>query len=372
MTQKSLALALTSDETMLVESVNEMLDRSAPVDAFRALRDEDGDTRFRRALWQEMAEMGLPAIADPTQEHGTFGLSGAALVLEAVGRHLAASPLASALISADLLTSAGRADLVGLDEGKRVIAVALADRVLDADTGNGLTLIESGIIEGTVQLVPDGRQADLVLVLVIGEGGTALVALDPALPGVTRSPVDLVDHRDYCTLTCERVPIREHVTLARGEVARDLVARARDIGALFAAAELLGIARECYDRTIEYLKTREQFGVMIGSFQALQHRAARLYIDIELATGVVRKAMRAADAAAADSSQLASHAKLRLGLTAGKVVDEAVQMHGGIGVTDELDIGLFMKRARVLGELYGDHHAHRERLASERFHLPRP
>lgn len=263
-----MALVQSPDETMLVESVTALLARSAPVAAFRALRDQGGDARFRRELWDEMAAVGLPTVA------ADFGIAGAALVMEAVGRHLAASPLASAIVAADLLAGAGQAE----PGPANIIAIAINE-----DTA--------------------------------------------------------------------------------------LIARARDIGALLAAAELHGITLECFERTVEYLKTREQFGVLIGTFQALQHRAARLWIDLQLASAVLMKAARAFDAGDSDASQQISHAKLRLCETARKAIDEAVQMHGGIGVTDDLDISLFMKRARVLSELYGNADSHRERLAAERFGL---
>jgi alkylation response protein AidB-like acyl-CoA dehydrogenase len=366
-----MALTLTEDETLLVEAVGTMLDQSAPVEAFRAMRDEGGAQRFDANLWLEMAGMGLAAIARADEDEDSLGFSGAALVMEAAGRHLAASPLASALIAADLLANAGRGDLATqVNDADQLIAVALADPNLADDTGSGLAISPQETVEGLLSLVPDGSRADGVIVLATHGDEARLLLLDLSLPGITRKPFDLVDHRDYCSLACTGVPLANTVELARGDAALALVHHARDIGALLCSAELLGIAGECFDRTIEYLKTREQFGVLIGTFQALQHRAARLYIDLELARGVLRKAMRAIDAGADDASLLISHAKYRLGATACRTVDEAIQMHGGIGVTDELDIGLFLKRARVLDSLYGDRYAHRERLAVERFDLP--
>jgi acyl-CoA dehydrogenase len=143
-----------------------------------------------------------------------------------------------------------------------------------------------------------------------------------------------------------------------------LLERVLDVGRAVASAELLGIADEVFDRTVQYLKERKQFDKAIGEFQALQHRAAELFCDLELTRAIVRQALAAIDAGAKDTPLLVAQAKARACLTANRAVQEAVQMHGGIGMTDELDIGLFMKRARVLQELFGDASVQMDRAAS--------
>jgi alkylation response protein AidB-like acyl-CoA dehydrogenase len=127
---------------------------------------------------------------------------------------------------------------------------------------------------------------------------------------------------------------------------------------------MLGGANECFERTMKYLKEREQFGVKIGSFQALKHRAAKIFVDLELARSAVLDALSAIDENRADLAQIASLAKTLLNDTYYLVTNEAVQMHGGIGVTDELDIGLFLKRSRVAIQLLGDSGFHKDRYAS--------
>jgi alkylation response protein AidB-like acyl-CoA dehydrogenase len=364
-----MALIETADEAMLIESLDGLLARSYPVESFRALRDEGSPRRFHEELWQEFVALGLPAVADPEG----FGMSGAALTLRTIGRHLAASPITSTVIAANLLVRAGASapSLPGLLDGSMLAAVALSDQ-WGEDGVSPLKLDESGdgcVLSGTTSIVPDGRHATLLLAQAESANGPVLTLLDTSSSAVKVEPVDLVDHRDYARFSIDHAAVSPDAIIARGAEAQQLIERAGRIGTLLSAAEQFGIARECFTRTIEYLKTREQFGVRIGSFQALQHRAARLYIDLELAEAVLMKAMRAFDADAQDAGQHISHAKQRVGLTAWRTIDEAVQMHGGIGVTDELDIGLFMKRSRVLGELYGDHRIHAERLARERFLL---
>lgn len=352
-------LALTEDETMLVDAVATMLDASAPVENFRKLRDEGSDERWREALWQEMVEMALPAIAAPGEDD-SFGVSGAVLVCEQLGYRLAASPLVSAIMARDLLEQAGAADLAqAVGEGSSLAAIA--------DPASGTLSAADDTIIGTLALVPDARRAGMVLAWT--EDCQQLLAIPLDADGVTSSPRELVDYRDYARVEVSGLTHDAATKLAHGKQAEALAARASQLGALLTAGELQGIARECFERTVEYLKTREQFGVKIGTFQALQHRAARLYIALELATGVLRKAMRACDAGADDADELAMHAKLRCAETCARVVDEAIQMHGGIGVTDELDIGLFLKRARVLALLWGDSAALRERLAVQRYEL---
>jgi alkylation response protein AidB-like acyl-CoA dehydrogenase len=187
--------------------------------------------------------------------------------------------------------------------------------------------------------------------------------------GVTVSTIDLLDVRDWANVTFDAVQLPKDALLAEGEAADRLIERALDLGRALAAAEMLGMAQEAFDRTIAYLKEREQFGVKIGTFQALQHRGSRLYIALEIMRSTVFKALRALDEDPVNASNLASLAKIYATRTARLMQDEAIQLHGGIGATDALDIGLFYKRTRVLGDWLGDDSFHKERLAARKFAL---
>ena len=209
----------------------------------------------------------------------------------------------------------------------------------------------------------DGGNADLMIVSATSEDGPMLLLVEAGAPGVAITPLDLIDSRNAADVAFGDVRVGADAVLGGANGARGAIDRALDVGRVLLAAELLGMAQEAFDRTVAYLKEREQFGQKIGSFQALQHRAARLYVALDLARGVVLKALRALDEGDPATTALASLAKAVTTKTAREVMSEAVQMHGGVGVTDDFDIGLFFKRARVAGETLGDDYFHKERLA---------
>lgn len=363
-----MSLVLTDDESLIADSIRSLLTRSAPVSAFRAIRDRGDAVRYDPALWSELAESGFAAPQVPEAAGGLgMGYFAAGLVAEEIGRTLAAAPFHMTAFAAELLAATDRVDLLAeVLAGSKIVAVAIdeaarhnPDRLETRVEANG----DGFLLSGQKQFVVEGDVADALLVLAAGDNGPVLVLVDPKADGVTISPLALIDSRNTANIAFDGVRMGADAVLASADKAQILVDRALDVTRVMVAAELLGIAQEAFDRTVAYLKEREQFGAKIGSFQALQHRASRLFINLEIARAVVLKALRALDDQDEGATALASLAKAKLTETAREVLDEALQMHGGIGVTDELDIGLFFKRCRLLGDWLGDDYFHRERLA---------
>jgi alkylation response protein AidB-like acyl-CoA dehydrogenase len=370
-----MTLTLCDDEAMLAESARRVLTRAAPISAFRALRDSGAVLRYNPALLTELASCGFVAPHVPEAEGGTgLGVIAAGLIAEQLGHTLAAAPLLSAAVAASLVVALGsdaqRAELlpkltlgewvvaVGLDELPRHDPSVLATTAAST-TGPGWTL------RGAKCAVSDAVGAQKVIISALADNVPALFLVDLPNPGVELKPLSLVDSRNAADIT-----LADAAAVRLGSAdATESIAAALDLGRALLAAELLGIADEAFDRTVAYLKEREQFGRKIGAFQALQHRCARLYARLDIARGVVIKALRAIDAGDPQRSALASLSKAVLTKLARDVLVDAVQLHGGIGVTDELDIGLLLKRARAAGDLLGDDYFHTERLAAEHWGL---
>lgn len=374
-----MALVLNEEQVMLQESAAGFLKEKASVAQLRALRDGDDELRFDSAIWQEMAEMGWAGIAIPEAYGGLgYGYTGLGVVLEQVGRNLSAAPLqSSVLLGATLInelgTEAQKSEwLAAIAAGERRVSLALQDgpqfaprRIAMEATGT-----DSGwMLSGEKRMVPDALGADAYLV-VARETGAASAAdgcrvfLVPAdHPGLTVSRCDMVDARQYGALAFADVALTSDQLLGEDTNAWAAVEKTLDIGAIGTAAELLGLSLEAFERTMDYIRERKQFGRVIGSFQGLQHRAATLFAELELARSIVLKALQAVDADAEDLSLLASAAKAKLCEVAFTASNEGVQMHGGVGMTDEYDIGLFLKRARVLQHFLGDQNYHLCRFA---------
>ncbi|MBV6417555.1 MAG: putative acyl-CoA dehydrogenase fadE25 [Steroidobacteraceae bacterium] len=224
-------------------------------------------------------------------------------------------------------------------------------------------------LEGEKQFVLDGHVADRLIVVARTAGsagdrsGLGLFLVDPVAQGVQIDRTWLIDSRGAARVRLARVQLGEDALLGAPDTASNVLEPVLDHARVCVAAELLGVITEAFERTIAYLKQRVQFDVAIGSFQALQHRCARLHVEIELLRSCIAAALEAIDARAQDSAALASLAKARASDLGEKALNEAVQMHGGVGVTDELDIGLFLKHARVLQQAFGDGAFHRDRYA---------
>jgi alkylation response protein AidB-like acyl-CoA dehydrogenase len=375
-----MALALDSDATLLRDTALEFFRERAPVAALRKLRDDNDATGFSRPLWREMAALGWAGFLVEEQHGGSaFGCLGLGLVMEAAGRTLAASPLLStALIGASALSLGGSsaqksAHLPALVAGERLTALALEEGAHHAPFRIATTAKRSGKgfrLDGEKRFVLDGHVADLLIVVArtAGRGeerrGLTLFLVPADAAGVERRRTQMVDSRNAATVRLDGVTLSEEAVLGEidggAELLESILDRAR--GGL--AAEMLGSAGEAFERTVQYLKDRKQFGVRIGSFQALKHRAALVYCELELLRSIVMEALRAADENRADVAALACAAKARAADTFILAANEAVQMHGGIGVTDELDIGLFYKRATAAALTFGSAEYHRDRYAT--------
>lgn len=371
---------LSDDEIELLrDTAKRYFEDTMPVEAFRALRDAGDADGFDRDRWREMAEMGWAGILVPEAHGGSeSGYTALGAVLEQGGRTLAASPLlGTALLGAAALAhaapAAGGPLLERLAAGDCLLALALEEgprhapyRVTTRAERNG----DGFVVNGRKTFVLDGHVADRLLVVARTSGeagnrdGLTLLLVDAGAPGVGIERLPLVDARPAANVTFEAVNVDGAALLGtEGEGAAVLDA-VLDAGRAGVAAELLGIGQEAFDRTVEYLKVREQFDAPIGSFQALKHRAAEMFCELELARSAVYGALAALDAGAEDAAELASVAKAKACDMAALVTTEAIQMHGGIGMTDAADVGLFLKRARVLDQVFGDAAFHRDRYAT--------
>ena len=371
---------LTEEQTMLRDGAKAWVASRSPVTGLRTLRDSGSGAGFDPAVWREMGEMGWAGVVAPEAHGGSeFGHLGLGLILEEAGRTLTASPLLStALIGADALTLGGSAEqqaewLPRIAAGEAVVALALEERTQHDPARTACLAGRAGpdhgggwAITGAKTFVLDGMDADLLLVAARHAGapgeaeGVALFLVDPHAAGVTRTRLNTVDSRGAARVAFEGAPARALGSVEGGaQVLEQVLDRAR----AGAAAEMLGVALQAFETTLDYLKTRTQFGALIGSFQALQHRAAKMFTQLELTRSCVEEALAAIDRGANDVRSQCSLAKAMAGETLHTVSNEMVQMHGGIGMTDAADAGLYLKRARVLEAAYGGASYHRDRYA---------
>lgn len=375
-----MALVLNEDQVLLKDAARAFIQDKSPIAEFRKLRDTNDASGFDRKLWKEMAALGWAGIIIPEEFGGSgFGFVGLGVVLEEAGRTLLASPLVStALIGASAVLRGGTAAqkkeilppiatgdwllALALEEGPRHAPYAIATKAEKA--GDGYTL------NGKKTFVLDGHVADQLIVVArtsckTGDrDGLTLFLVEPTTPGVKITRTIMADSRNAANIEFSGVKLAADAVLGGVDQGADILDPVLDRARIALSAEMLGCIRESFERTIEYLKTRQQFGVLIGTFQALKHRAAEMFCEIELSVSVVLDALIAIDENRNDVPQMASLAKARLNDTFFLVSNEALQMHGGIGMTDEFDIGLFMKRARVTQASFGDSAFHRARYAS--------
>ncbi len=375
-----MALVLNEEQRFLRDTARDFLAVNAPVNALRALRDNRDETGFSLPLWQQMAELGWPAIALPEEYGGLdFGFLGLGVVFEETGRTLTASPLlASSVLGASLINAGGTDEqksnlLPELAAGELTLALALEESHHHDPAATMMSAQRDGehlILEGKKVIVMDGHSANLLAVVTRTSGqrgdqaGLTIVLVSPNAHGVTRRRTSLMDSRNYAEIEFDQVRVSTTACLGETDQGWEILEAALDRARLALAAEMYGGALECFDRTLEYLKEREQFGVKIGSFQALQHRIAHLHTELELNRSVLLQALSVVDENPQQLPMMASMAKARMNELYLLMTDEAVQMHGGIGVTDELDIGLFLKRARVAVQLFGDTGYHQRRFAT--------
>ena len=374
-----MALVYTEEQQLLRDSAREFLAERSPVSAFRELRDSGNKDGFSRQVWEEMTELGWAGIAIPEEYDGLdFGYVGAGVIFQEMGRTLCPSPLfASAILGAALINRSGNASqkqalLPQIAAGERIVASAIEESGHHAPENTSLVAerTDTGYrLSGSKCHVLDGHVADTLIVLARTSGdpgdrqGLTMLLLDAEAKGLAHRHHAMVDGRNADHIELTGVMVAETSILGQVGAAMDLLEPVLDLGQCILAAELLGIAQEAFERTIGYLKERKQFGVPIGSFQALQHRAAILFGEIELVKSAVLKALQAADEASPQLPYLASVAKAKASSVARETTNESIQMHGGIGMTDEFDIGFFIKRARVAEHTFGDSSYHVDRLA---------
>lgn len=369
-------LILSEEETMLAESARGFLDADAPVSKLRAMRDE-GRTHDP-ALWAQMAAMGWCGVLVPEDNGGVdMGHAAAGVIAHELGKTLAASPFlstavmaATALKQVDSAASAER--LSAIAEGRLTYALALDETSKFAPENSRLACEKSGngfVLNGQKCFVVDGGFADRVLVLArSGEGPEDLTLFDlPAdYAGITRNDQAMIDSRNAARLEFDNVEATgDDIIGAAGDAMR-VLRPALQAGQAALSAEMTGLAASAADMTVGYLKERQQFGRPIGSFQALQHRAAHLWCEMEVTGSAILHAGRMLDSDPDNAAMAVSLAKARAIKTAKLAVIEAVQMHGGIGMTDAFDMGFFMKRARVASEWLGDYGYHAEQVAAAR------
>jgi alkylation response protein AidB-like acyl-CoA dehydrogenase len=376
-----MALVLDQDQQMLKQAAADFVRRELPVSRLRKLRDERDPDGFSRAVWRKMAELGWLGILIPTAHGGLgMGMTELACVLEECGRNLVPEPLISTLAlgtSAILLggSEAQKVELLpGVADGSLLTTVAYQERTSRYATARvetrGVRRDGGYVLSGEKILVLDGHAADVCVVSARTSGaaddpaGVSLFLVRRDSPGVEVIRQSMLDLRGAAVVRLHDVEVSDAGRVgAEGEGAA-LLEKVLDRATAALSAEMLGSMQAAFEMTLEYLKTRKQFGVLIGTFQALKHRAARVFVEIELARSAVLGACDALDRGAADARSLVSAAKARCSDAAMLVGYEGVQMHGGIGMTDEHDIGLYLKRARSAEITFGDAAFHRDRFAA--------
>ena len=374
-----MALVLNEEQRILRDSARDLLTKEAPVAALRRLRDDADSDGFSRTLWAQLVELGWTGMALPQAYGGSeFGFFGVGIAFEESGRTLTATPmLSSVVLSSTLVQALGdeaqkQRMLNAIVNGQQLLALAIDEQPRHQPTSISLSAAEVNegfTLSGRKRFVLDGHVADELLVVARTANsqddtdGLSIFVVPRNSAGVTVTRTNMVDSRNAANIEFSDVHVGREQLLGGLHSAGPALDQALDLGRIALAAEMLGSAQEAFDRTLAYLKLREQFGVLIGTFQALKHRAALMFSELELTRSAVYAALDAVDSGSANMPLLASLAKAQAGQTFELVAAEAVQMHGGIGMTDEVEIGFFLKRSRVAQHTLGDASFHRQRYA---------
>lgn len=377
---KTPSLVLTEEQQLIQETARDFVADQCSVDSLRQLRDNREEAGFDRGLWKQLAELGWTGIIIPEEYGGAeLGLAELGVVLEELGRKLVITPLVGTLVAgAGCLLRAGSdeqktAILPAVCEGDLLLALACQEAARHDPYSVSTTAREETdgfILDGSKTLVLDGAAADRFIVVARTSGdshdrsGLSLFLVDAQATGLSRKPTFLIDSRTCADLTFDGVRVGSDALIGSLGAGADILDPVLDSVGTALSAEMLGGVLETFERTVQFLKDREQFGVKIGSFQGLKHRAARWFCEVELSKSIVLKTLRAHDAKDAQAAELSAACKARLSDTFRYSGEEGIQMHGGIGVTDEEDIGFYMKRARVSELLFGDASFHRDRFAN--------
>src|SRR5246127_2128544 len=374
-----MALVLTEEQSMLRDSARGLISDKAPVSHLRQLRDTKDATGFSRDLWKAFAEMGFAGLL-VGEDFGGSGLGQveAGVLMEEIGRTLMPSPfLATAVLAASALSRGGSTaqkseHLPRISDGSLLAALAIDEGAKHRPLQTNMQAVRSGNgfrLQGDKAFVIDGHTADLLIVAARTAGaagernGLTLFLVDPKTKGIATERTAMVDAHNAARIVFDNVEVDADSVLGEVDQGAVLLEGVLNIGRGAVASEMVGLSEEVFGRTVGYLKERKQFGKAIGEFQALQHRAAHLYIEIEITRAAVLKALQTLDGNFENAAAAVAVAKARAGSTATLAVQEGVQMHGGMGMTDQFDIGFFMKRARVCQELFGDTNFHADQLA---------
>ena len=369
---------LNDEQTMLADSARPFLAEAAPVSHMRALRDSKDSAGFSPKLWKMFAEMGFTGILAGETDGGLgLGHVEAGIVLEEIGRNLTPSPFLTTAVGAVTALKGGAEALrqrwlPGILSGDSVAALAIDEGARHRPEQIALRAERSGNgfrLEGAKRFVPFAHVADFTIVAARTAGGDAdadgvtLFAVERGQPGVELRTERLADASFASALRFDGAQVSGDAVIGEVDGGRALLNGLLTAVRAGASAEMLGVASGATDMTVNYLKERKQFGQPIGSYQALQHRAAHLYCELEVARAAMLKAQQLMDEGGEEADRAASVAKAMVGAASLLAVQEGVQMHGGIGMTDEYDIGFYMKRQRVLAEMFGDTDYHADRLA---------
>jgi alkylation response protein AidB-like acyl-CoA dehydrogenase len=365
-------MVYSEDDRMLADTAEEFLAAQSPVSAQRALRDSGASLNYDPKVWQQMMELGWGAITFPEELGGLdFGYKGLGAIFEAKGKYLSASPMLSSVVLCgsllqQLANESQQAWLSAIITGEKRLALAIDEHARHQPDVVNTTAIADGdgfVLNGKKNMVVDGVSPDGWIVSAQHQAGISLFIV-PFSDQVRVNRIKLIDSRNYAELTFSALKLPAEALLGSAGASAAALEKALDLGRLCLSSEMLGSIKALFEMTVEYLKVREQFGVQIGTFQALQHRAAKCFVELELAQSCVISALATADDPDADLAASVSLAKWKLSRVADLISGEAIQMHGGIGVTDELDIGLYLKRIRVAQMSLGDADFHQARFSA--------
>lgn len=374
--------ALTEEQSMIKDQAESWVEKEAPVTKFREMRDGNIDTRFLPQTWQQMVEMGWSGFIIPEEFGGSgLGYLTFGLVLEQAGRNLVASPLfASSLVGASAILVAGSQQqketlLPKIADGSSIVTLALEEgprHIPEKINLSAEATDDDWVLNGEKHFVLEGTSADTFIVVartsgkVTDQHGISFFVVPADAAGVSKSIIDTVDSRGYAYVKFEGVRVGADALMGEKDEAYPQLVQVLDRARASLGAEMLGSASKAFEMTLEYLKTREQFGQVIGSFQALGHRAAGLFTQMELARSCMEAALQALDDGSDKVEELTCISKVKVGEFLYDMSNELIQIHGGIGMTDEFDAGLYLKRARILESLFGNRAYHRDRYATLR------
>lgn len=376
-----MGLVLTEEQTMLDQTAKDFIKNDSPVTRMRQLRDDKDSIGYSKDMWRHMAELGWTCILFSEEDGGLgLGMAEVVVVTEALGRGLAPEPFLSTVMLAGQALAIGGSDelreewLGSIIEGDKVLAVAYQEKGGRFDLTRIATSAEKTSdgfrLNGEKTQVLDGFGADAIIVSArtSGEDGDAdgltLFLVPKETSGMTITRQSRLDSRNVALLNLKDVEVSESNVVGTVDEGSQLLSRVIDMATVALCGEMLGGMSAAFERTLSYIKERVQFDVVIGSFQALKHRAAKMFMEIELVRSVVMAAARALDENAENVERLISTTKARCSDAYVLITNEAVQMHGGIGMTDEEDVGLYMKHARASEMTFGDAAYHRDRFAT--------